>query len=90
LEQIKTKPVNQTATNQFDLLFVAKFNNPNSETKASRANIDTPHQISVSEQGCQIFFVHDTQTGKNVPNEHKMYQMNTKCTKIVIKFPKCL
>jgi hypothetical protein len=27
--------------------------------------------------------VHDTKTGKNVPNEHKMYQM-------VIKYPKCL
>jgi hypothetical protein len=27
--------------------------------------------------------VHDTKTGKNVPNEHEMYQM-------VIKYPKCL
>jgi hypothetical protein len=26
--------------------------------------------------------VHDTKTGKNVPREHKMYQM-------VIKYPKC-
>jgi hypothetical protein len=45
--------------------------------------------------------VHDTKTGKNVPNEHKMYQMNTKFTKwtqnapnehkifqMVIKYPK--
>jgi hypothetical protein len=26
-------------------------------------------------QACQIFLVLDTKTGKNVPNEHKMYQM---------------
>jgi hypothetical protein len=31
----------------------------------------------------RFFLVHDTKTGKNVPNEHKMYQM-------VIKYPKCL
>jgi hypothetical protein len=30
----------------------------------------------------RFFFVHDTKTGKNVPNEHKKYQM-------VIKYPKC-
>jgi hypothetical protein len=29
----------------------------------------------------RVFLVIITQTGKNVPNEHKMYQMNTKCTK---------
>jgi hypothetical protein len=29
----------------------------------------------------RFFLVHDTETGKNVPNEHKMYQMNTECTK---------
>jgi hypothetical protein len=31
------------------------------------------------EQGCQIFLVHYTKSGNNVPDEHKMYQMNTKC-----------
>jgi hypothetical protein len=31
----------------------------------------------------RFFLVHDTKTGKNVPNEHKMYQM-------VIKYPKWL
>jgi hypothetical protein len=31
----------------------------------------------------RFFFVHDTETGKNVPNEHKIYQM-------VINYPKCL
>jgi hypothetical protein len=30
----------------------------------------------------RFFLVHDTKTGKNVPKEHKMYQM-------VIKYPKC-
>jgi hypothetical protein len=29
----------------------------------------------------RFFFVHDTKTGKNVPNEYKMHQM-------VIKYPK--
>jgi hypothetical protein len=32
-------------------------------------------------QGCQIFLGKYYQNMKNVPNEHKMYQMNTKCTK---------
>jgi hypothetical protein len=31
----------------------------------------------------RFFLVHYTKTGKNVPNEHKMYLM-------VIKYPKCL
>jgi hypothetical protein len=31
----------------------------------------------------RFFMVHETKTGKNVTNEHKMYQM-------VIKHPKCL
>jgi hypothetical protein len=30
----------------------------------------------------RFLLVHDTKTGKNVPNEYKMYQM-------VIKYPKC-
>jgi hypothetical protein len=30
----------------------------------------------------RFFLVHDTKTGKNAPNEHKMYQM-------VIKYPGC-
>jgi hypothetical protein len=29
----------------------------------------------------RFFLVHDTKPGKNVPNEYKMHQMNTKCTK---------
>jgi hypothetical protein len=29
----------------------------------------------------RFFLVHDTKTGKNVPNEYKMYQTSTKCTK---------
>jgi hypothetical protein len=33
------------------------------------------------QQGCQIFLVHYTKWSQNVPNEHKMYQMNTKWTK---------
>jgi hypothetical protein len=33
-----------------------------------------------AEQGCQIFFVHDTKNGK-------MYQMNTKCTKRTENIP---
>jgi hypothetical protein len=33
------------------------------------------------EQGCQIFLGAWYQNRKNVPNEYKMYQMNTKCTK---------
>jgi hypothetical protein len=33
-------------------------------------------------QGCQILFVRFTKTGKNVPNQHTMYQT-------VIKFRKC-
>jgi hypothetical protein len=37
----------------------------------------TSHSLQV--QGCQIF--HGAQTGKNVPNVHKKYQM-------VIKYPK--
>jgi predicted RNA-binding protein with PIN domain len=32
-------------------------------------------------QGCQIFLVHDTKTGKNIANEHKTCQM-------VINYPK--
>jgi hypothetical protein len=35
----------------------------------------------VSLRVARFFLVHDTKTGKNVPNEHKMYQM-------VIKYPK--
>jgi hypothetical protein len=30
----------------------------------------------------RFFLVHDTKTGKNLPNEHKTYQMD-------IKYPKC-
>jgi hypothetical protein len=30
----------------------------------------------------RFFLLRDTKTGKNVPHEHKMYQM-------VIKYPKC-
>jgi hypothetical protein len=30
----------------------------------------------------RFLLVHDTKTGKNVPNQHKMYQM-------VIKYPEC-
>jgi hypothetical protein len=37
-------------------------------------------ELGFETQGCHIFLVHDT-TGKNVPNEHKMYRM-------VIKYPK--
>jgi hypothetical protein len=32
-------------------------------------------------QGCQIFIGPRYQNRKNVPNEHKMYQMVIKCTK---------
>jgi hypothetical protein len=35
------------------------------------------------DQGCQIFLGEYYPNRKNVPNEHKMYQM-------VIKYPKCL
>jgi hypothetical protein len=38
-------------------------------------------------QGCQVFLVHDTKTGKNVPNEHKMYQMVIKYTNVPNIFP---
>jgi hypothetical protein len=37
----------------------------------------------LSTRVARFFMVHDATTGKNVPNEHKMYQ-------IVIKYPKCL
>jgi hypothetical protein len=35
----------------------------------------------------RFFFVHDTKTRKNVPNQHKMYQINTKCTKSTQNVP---
>jgi hypothetical protein len=36
----------------------------------------------VATRVARFFLSHETKTGKNVPNEHKMYQM-------VIKYPKC-
>jgi hypothetical protein len=33
---------------------------------------------SVPDRVARFLLVHDTQTGKNVPNEYKMYQMVTK------------
>jgi uncharacterized protein YdaU (DUF1376 family) len=38
------------------------------------------NHLATLEQGARFLLVHDTKAGKNVPNEHKMYQM-------VIKFP---
>jgi hypothetical protein len=35
----------------------------------------------------RFFLVHDTKTGKYVPNEHKIYQMNAKCTKWTLNVP---
>jgi hypothetical protein len=32
-------------------------------------------------QGCQIFSVQSTKTGKNIPNYHKLYQMSIKYNK---------
>jgi hypothetical protein len=32
-------------------------------------------------QGCQIFLVQNTQTGKNIPNYHEQYQMSIKYNK---------
>jgi hypothetical protein len=40
------------------------------------------HSWASLEQSCRICLVHDTRDQKNVPNEHKMYQ-------IVINYPKC-
>jgi hypothetical protein len=31
-------------------------------------------------QGCQIFLGTTYQNGKNIPNDHKMYQMDPKCS----------
>jgi hypothetical protein len=41
-----------------------------------------PLIIQIESRVARFSMVHDTQTGKNVPNEHKMYQM-------VITCPKC-
>jgi hypothetical protein len=38
--------------------------------------------LAVQSRVARFFLVHDTNAGKNVPNEHKMYQM-------VMKYPKC-
>jgi hypothetical protein len=35
-------------------------------------------EIAVQCRVARFFLVHDTKTGKNVPTEHKMYQLNTK------------
>jgi hypothetical protein len=32
-------------------------------------------------QGCQIFLATTYQNGENIPNEHKIYQMSTRCAK---------
>jgi hypothetical protein len=74
-------------TNTFDLLkkmkfwahfFVKKMSDFLAVLiKSRRQNFK---EISLA-QGCQIFFVYDTKTGKNVPNEHKLYQLVTKYTK---------
>jgi hypothetical protein len=36
---------------------------------------------SKTNQGCQIFLAKITNTGKNLPNYHKMYQMSIKYIK---------
>jgi hypothetical protein len=35
----------------------------------------------------RFFLVNIAQTGKNVPNQQKMYQINTKCTKLTQNVP---
>jgi hypothetical protein len=43
-----------------------------------------PHSFQITKTQilkARFFLVHDTKTGKSVPNEHKMYRM-------VIKYPK--
>jgi hypothetical protein len=36
-------------------------------------------------QGCQIFLVQNTKTGKNIPNYHELYQMSIKYNKKTVK-----
>jgi hypothetical protein len=36
---------------------------------------------NVLRQGCQICLATTYQNGKNMPNNYKMYQITTKCTK---------
>jgi hypothetical protein len=36
----------------------------------------------------RFFLVHDTKTGKNVPNEHKMYQMLIQFFQMAVKYSK--
>jgi hypothetical protein len=43
--------------------------------------------LSPADRVARFFLVHDTKTGKNVPDEYKMYQMNTKCTKWAQNIP---
>jgi hypothetical protein len=40
--------------------------------------IDLPLQGESAAQGCQIFFVQNTKTGENIPNDHTIYQMAIK------------
>jgi hypothetical protein len=46
-----------------------------------------PTNLASSEQGCQIFLVHDTKNGKNIPNEHEMYQIVIKYLKSLLIIP---
>jgi hypothetical protein len=44
----------------------------------SSAFIVLEYRVTGDEQGCQIFSVAPYQNGKNIPNDHKMYQMTVK------------
>jgi hypothetical protein len=50
------------------------------EQLAPRRNLNAA-TVGLFIRVARFFLLHDTKTGKNVPNEHKMYQ-------IVIKYPK--
>jgi hypothetical protein len=70
-----TNLTNCTHQTQFNLK-LASFFYPGGENCFSNLC-----QFVLASKVARFFLVHDTKTGKNVPNEHKMYQMNTKFTK---------
>jgi hypothetical protein len=63
----------------FGILYKDKSGNPVSQQ--NRRFIESGRSTYERSRVARFFLVRDTKTGKNVPNEHKLYRM-------VIKYPK--
>jgi gamma-glutamyltranspeptidase len=74
----------QTKSNTCKLI-TNKTNFVHSRIEPNKKYLTSLSPVFALHQGCQIFLGTTNQNGKNIPNDHKIYQLATKYTKMEVK-----